>query len=1019
MSVLGVKRKSKRKKILIVIIVSLILLVIWVIPSIIISKKDPFTVEKAVKDNNKRDAIISLLRYNISDLYKVHLVEEEQKNYILNIDNNIVYSNILPINIKIENYSADANYKVDILLNENLVMQKNISSAEEKIELQLEREGRQTLQVDFYRNDEKTNSETVDIYYIEPYKEQFLDELSNNSVTAHYRALNYEDYDKSSPLLTKLGVNAIRMEFFCSWMYSDVNNTYNFSSYDKWIKDLKEKDPEIKIIAIIQPVYRNLGSDDKFSSEEEVDFYVETCKAIANHYPEIEYFEILNEPNHIYITDEDLYWYRMVIEKSARALKEINPNIKIISGACSAGTVDTDTYLSSKTFFDKMYSDEVYELSETFAYNVYTSILEKIETHKNQFNDFGGFLKQYITEYGVSTYNGTTEEEQAIRLVKQTNWLKKYGVYYSNIYNFWDTKADTETQTHNYGLLHNDYTPKPSYYAMKNYYENTNGAEYIGTINLNKDLEAYVYDKDGKVKIITLTKNIGDSVNIPYDNFTASDIYGNEIENIDGTLTITNSAVYMDNASTKYFYEAISNTALEKYTEFEEKFAQEIGKVEGLQGKIDELKQYMQSISTVNSVTETVAKQKMEEHFNLGNLILEAYKNESLDIEYVKLSSMLDMLNDIGDSFEDLVTVSSKTRDPNLTETKTLIDTVELDLKNNSDIEIIYPNKILEFSKDLYEESEYINSLSKENDIKTGLIVSKDLHAKYLANWAQIFTNLYIDEYIENNPVTISYSETNLTNKDVVATINANDIKVTNNEGKNAYTFTENGTFTFEYIRRGKNQKVESKVNNIDKKAPEISNLKDRQILFESIVPNISDKNLDTITLKKDGQVITYNHGDTIQDNGLYELIVKDKATNEISIKFRIADEPTYNYTIKDSYISSVKAETTQEEFKKNYITIDEYNILHNDTELENSDVVSTGDIVQFSDGTTYTIIVAGDISKDGKVTAYDLSMLRNYILRIEELDNIEMLAADANCDGKNVGASDYSRIREIILGIK
>ena len=570
-----------------------------------------------------------------------------------------------------------------------------------------------------------------------------------------------------------------------------------------------------------------------------------------------------------------------------------------------------------------------------------------------------------------------------------------------------------------YGIINNDNTPKLAYYSLKNYLENTNGAEYIGEIKLNDGLKSYVYDKDGSPKIITWVERTDDPVEIDYTDFVATDLYGNNIENTDGKLEITLSPIYIDNVSTNYFYQAISNTAIEKYSELEADYLAEISSVEGLQEKIDELKQYMQSIFKVDSENETIAKQKMEEHFKLGNLVLEAYKNGNLNIEYVKLSSMLDMLNDIGNSFEDLVTVSSQTRNANLQETKTLIDTVELDLKNNSDIEILYPTKILEMGKQLYEKSEYINNLEEENDIKTGLIVSSNLHAKYLAEWAQNFTNIYIDEYIESNPITVSYSETNLTNKDVIATLTASDIKVTNNEGKNTYTFSENGTFTFEYTRRGRNLTVTVNVNNIDKKAPVISNIENRQILFEGITPNISDENLDTIILKKDGQVINYNKENKIEEIGLYELVATDKANNQTEIIFKIAEKPQYEYIVKESEILSINKETTKDEFVKNYVTIDEYKIFHNDTEIKGSNIISTGDILQLSDGKKYTLIVAGDINRDGKVTTYDLSMLRNYILRIDKLDNIEMIAADANCDEKTVGASDYSRIREIILGIE
>ena len=238
----------------------------------------------------------------------------------------------------------------------------------------------------------------------------------------------------------------------------------------------------------------------------------------------------------------------------------------------------------------------------------------------------------------------------------------------------------------------------------------------------------------------------------------------------------------------------------------------------------------MINIENVTTLDENMAIKLMKEHYNLGNIILQEYKDKNLNIEYVELSSMLDMLNDIGNSYEDLVTVSAKTRNPNLSETKTIINDAEKNINNNADLEIIYPQKILEFSKDLYEKAEYINNLEEENNIKIGLIVSNNLHAKYLAQWSKEFTDIYIEDYIKNNPITETYSTKEFTNQDVTVTLNTlPDTKITNNKNSNTYTFTQNGEFIFEYQRRGRNFTKTVKVENIDKTPPKILNIKPRK----------------------------------------------------------------------------------------------------------------------------------------------------------------------------------------------
>ena len=132
------------------------------------------------------------------------------------------------------------------------------------------------------------------------------------------------------------------------------------------------------------------------------------------------------------------------------------------------------------------------------------------------------------------------------------------------------------------------------------------------------------------------------------------------------------------------------------------------------------------------------------------------------------------VIEELAEAYESLLLVEE------LTITKQKIEETENLINTNTDVEIIYPTKILQFSKDCYEKADYINSLEEQNDIKAGLIISNNLHAQLLADWANKFASIQINnninEYIAQNPVTIEYSETNITNKSVKATIKTNQI---------------------------------------------------------------------------------------------------------------------------------------------------------------------------------------------------------------------------------------------------
>ena len=240
--------------------------------------------------------------------------------------------------------------------------------------------------------------------------------------------------------------------------------------------------------------------------------------------------------------------------------------------------------------------------------------------------------------------------------------------------------------------------------------------KYTVNVTADKLNENYTYSVERYINNILI-----DSTTIPNSENTYNESFEFDIPEGNNTIKVIikrNGEEVSKLEKNIYTYSAqenlnaVSNTALEKYAEFEEKFEAEIANINGLQEEINTLKQYMSSIANNTTENENVAIEQMNTHFNLGNVILSAYKNGSLDVEYVKISSTLDMLNDIGNSYEDLLTVCATTRTPYYTATEELINSAENKINNNSDLEIVYPSKILDFAKELDEKSEYINSLS-------------------------------------------------------------------------------------------------------------------------------------------------------------------------------------------------------------------------------------------------------------------------------------------------------------------
>ncbi len=457
---------------------------------------------------------------------------------------------------------------------------------------------------------------------------------------------------------------------------------------------------------------------------------------------------------------------------------------------------------------------------------------------------------------------------------------------------------------------------------------------------------------------------------------------------------------YYENLEKEFAYTDSINKIVEKYVEFEEKYTQQLSNIEGLQEQINTIKENIQSINM--STDKEYIIQQLEQTYKIGTKLI---NNNCEDLE-----NMLKSIEEIGRSYKEIINTENNT--------ETEVDTSDLEnqfialnnlLEDNNDLDIEFVLELKSLLTEYYNNIQTTQGYEKEyNYIST----------KYLIEYANIILNNKITEYIENNPVTVSYSATSLTNQDVTVTLNIpQDVKITNNEGSNTYTFTENGTFTFEYERRGKTDSKLVSVNYIDKTSPEITNVENCEAYTQSVSPNVSDEHLDKVQLTFKGQVIEdYEIGDELTEEGEYKLTATDTAGNTSTVKFYIMKEDS-TYKIKDSNILNIRPETTVKDFKENFTVIEGYTIKREDTELTDEDVISTGDVLEETDGNKFTLIVRGDLNCDGRLSIVDLSIERKYLLEIIDIDENQKLSSDMNTD-EETSLMDLSIMRKTILGI-
>ena len=80
------------------------------------------------------------------------------------------------------------------------------------------------------------------------------------------------------------------------------------------------------------------------------------------------------------------------------------------------------------------------------------------------------------------------------------------------------------------------------------------------------------------------------------------------------------------------------------------------------------------------------------------------------------------------------------------------------------------------------------------------------------------------------------------------------------------------------------------------------------------------------------------------------------------------------------------------------------------------TDIIKTGTVLNFDDGSSYTSVLLGDLSGDGKINSADILKIRLHLLNTNPLSGAYKEAADINGDGK-INSADLLLIRQYLLG--
>ena len=332
-----------------------------------------------------------------------------------------------------------------------------------------------------------------------------------------------------------------------------------------------------------------------------------------------------------------------------------------------------------------------------------------------------------------------------------------------------------------------------------------------------------------------------------------------------------------------------------------------------------------------------------------------------------------------------------------------------------------------------------LQQTARSNPLEQALETSGEYEFKLVDKSGNMLYKTIRVDYIDNSDTIIAsditYNITNLTNTDVVATINPYiidtngkhvSVEMVNNDKNKTYTFIENGNFTFEYKDSSDTENMDvkehtAKVDWIDKVIPTAEvRYSTTESTDKAVVATLVNES-EEITITNNGTRREY----TFIENGEFVFKFVDKAGNEGLVTAKvdwILEDTTVisdKYKISANYISRIPIGTTVADFKANVTSNEELIIKDkNGNVLQETDILTTGVILNAGEAKQYNLVLIGDINGDGKLSITDLVKLKLFSVNILTPNTIEKIAGDMNGDG-NISITDLVQLKLKLVHIE
>ena len=300
------------------------------------------------------------------------------------------------------------------------------------------------------------------------------------------------------PLIAKSGAGWIRDDFGWAGMEPTPGNYHIPSKAKAWIQAARKAGLKVDLIL----AYGNPAYADHYDTVAYAKAAGWLAREVAN---DVQAIEILNEPNNFGFRDTYggqwngnerngsvspyLQKYVQILNAAAKEIKLANPKMTVIGlgtpPPASFRMIALGLAPQVDGLTDHPYGEQLPEIVP-YANNPYFLLRDGIATadangtfasqvsmFQAQARKWGATEKLWHTEWGYSSAKATpgkpgmSEENQAVYIVRRLLESEATGVEHTFIYDFKDDGVDPYSHEQNFGLIHNDLSAKPAYFALQ------------------------------------------------------------------------------------------------------------------------------------------------------------------------------------------------------------------------------------------------------------------------------------------------------------------------------------------------------------------------------------------------------------------------------------------------------------------------------------------------------------------------------------------------------------------------